>query len=79
MYFGLHPSAPFIYILTYQKKKIDLLGGVVFFVWTTALGKILPLDNLRKRNVVVKWCCMCKKNGKSIDHLLIHCKIAREL
>ena len=59
--------------------SFDLLGGVVFFVWTTALGKILTLDNLRKRSVVVEWCCMCKKNGKSIDHLLIHCKIAREL
>ena len=59
--------------------SFDLLVGVVFFVWTTALEKILTLDNLRKRNVVVEWCCMCKNNGKSIDHLLIHCKIAREL
>jgi hypothetical protein len=36
---------------------------VAFFVWTTTLGKILTLDNLRKRNViVVDWCCMCKKS-----------------
>jgi hypothetical protein len=59
--------------------SFDLFGGVVFFVRTTALGKMLTLDNLRKRNVVVEWCCLCKKNGKSIDHLLIHCKIAKEL
>jgi hypothetical protein len=24
-----------------------------FFVWTIALGKVLTLDNLRKRNVMV--------------------------
>jgi hypothetical protein len=46
-----------------------------FFVWTTSLGKILMLDNLRKRNVMmVEWCCMCKKSGEFIDHLLIHCE-----
>jgi hypothetical protein len=53
---------------------------VVFFVWTMTLGKILTLDNLRKRNViVVDWCYMYKKSGESIDHLILHCKIAREL
>jgi hypothetical protein len=52
---------------------------VVFFEWTTALGKIFTLDKLRKRNViVVDWCCMCKKGEEFIDHLL-HCEVAREL
>ena len=38
------------------------------------------LDNLRKKNVmVVEWCCMYKKIGESIDHLLIHCEVAKEL
>jgi hypothetical protein len=36
---------------------------VAFFVWMVALGKILILDSLRKRNViVVYWCCTCKKS-----------------
>jgi hypothetical protein len=46
-------------------------------VWTTAHGKILTLDNLRKRRViVVEWCYMCRRSGEPIDHLLLHCKVA---
>jgi len=53
---------------------------LAFFVWMAALGKILTLDNMRKRNItVVNWCCMCKKSGESIDHILFHCEVAREL
>jgi hypothetical protein len=30
------------------------------------IRKILTLDNLKKRNViVVDWCCMCKNSGES--------------
>jgi hypothetical protein len=44
------------------------------------LGKILTLDNLRKMSVmVVEWCCMCNKSWESIDHLLIHCEVAKKL
>jgi hypothetical protein len=50
---------------------------VAFFVRSAALGKILTHDNLRKRNVIViEWCCLCKKSGESIDHLLLHCEVA---
>jgi hypothetical protein len=53
---------------------------VVFFVWTTTLGIILMHDNLRKRNImVIEWCCMCKKSRESIEHLLLHCEVARNL
>jgi hypothetical protein len=53
---------------------------MAFFVWTAALGKILTYDNLQKRNVVVvEGCCMCKKNEESIEHLLLHCEVARDL
>jgi hypothetical protein len=53
---------------------------VAFFVWSAAFGKILTHDNLRKRNVIViEWSCLCKKSGESIDHLLLHCEIVRDL
>jgi len=51
---------------------------VAFFVWTAALGKILTHDNLRRCGiVVVEWCVMCKKHGEFVDHLLLHCDVAR--
>jgi len=41
---------------------------------------ILMHDNLHRRNiVVVEWCCMCKKSGESIDHLLFHCDVAQDI
>jgi hypothetical protein len=53
---------------------------VAFFVWSAALCKILTLDNLRKRNIVlVNRCGMCKKEEESIDHLLLHCESAQFL
>jgi hypothetical protein len=53
---------------------------VSFFVWIAAFGKFLTHDNLCRRNVLmVEWCCMCKKSGEFVDHLLLHCDIARDL
>jgi hypothetical protein len=50
---------------------------VAFFAWTVAQEKILTLDNLRKKRVIVSdRCCMCKLNGESVDHLLLHCEVA---
>jgi hypothetical protein len=48
-------------------------------VWSAALGKILTLDNLKKRPVVViNRCFMCKKDGELVDYLL-HCEVAYAL
>ena len=28
---------------------------------------------------MVDWGCMCKRSGENLDHLLLHCSLAREL
>jgi hypothetical protein len=60
--------------------RVKAPARVAFFIWSGALGKILTHANLRKMNVIViEWCCLCKKSGESIDHLLLHCEVARDL
>ena len=29
--------------------------------------------------MILDWCCMCKRNGESVNHLLIHCPLAFDL
>ena len=37
-------------------------------------------SNLWQRHIsVLEWCFMCKRYGKSVDHLLLHCPIAYKL
>jgi hypothetical protein len=53
---------------------------VAYFAWSTTLGKILTMDNLKKRHViVVDWCCMCKNSGESMDQLLLYCEMTSAL
>ena len=60
--------------------KVQVPTRIAFFTWIAALGKILTIDNLRKRKVLIlDWCCMCKSNGESVNHLLLHCPITRDL
>ena len=53
---------------------------VSFFLWTTARGGILTIDNLVKKNLpLVNWCCLCRCDEETVDHLLIHCRFASAL
>jgi hypothetical protein len=53
---------------------------VAFFAWSAALGKILTADNLRKRKIIiVDRCHLCKRDGETVDHLLLHCDVASTL
>jgi len=58
--------------------KVSLRAA--FFAWLAALWKIVTIDKLKKQHViVVDWCCMCKKNGESVDHCLLHCEVVGTL
>ena len=51
-----------------------------FFLWTTARGGILTIDNLVKKNFpLVNWCCLCRCDEETVDHLLLHCKFVHTL
>jgi hypothetical protein len=53
---------------------------VAFFAWTAACGKILTVDNLRRRGmVVVNRCWLCESDEELVDHLLLHCGAVRTL
>jgi hypothetical protein len=53
---------------------------MAFFAWTATWGKILTVDNLRRRGmVVVNRCWLCESDGESVDHLLLHYGAARAL
>ena len=50
------------------------------FSWEAAWGKILTLDNLKRRGVAfANSCFMCEEDEETIYHLLIHCKSAKML
>ena len=74
----IQPSYSYFPWRSVWKAKVP--SRVAFFLWTAALGKILTTDNLQKRRVtILDWCCMCKADGESVNHLLLHCPVARDL
>ena len=51
-----------------------------FFAWEASWGKVLTLDQLKRRGIsLVNRCCLCEENEETIDHLLIHCSRAKIL
>jgi len=56
-----------LFLSSIWRTKIP--SKVAFFAWSAALGKILTMDNIKKRHIiVVDRCCLCKQNGESMDH-----------
>ena len=52
----------------------------VFFAWEVSWGKVLALDQLKKRGrPLANRCFLCRVEEESIDHILIHFTKARVL
>ena len=71
-------QAPFPIIFPWKGIwKVKAPRRVSFFVWTAIWDKILTDDNLRGRGFdFVDWSIMCRYNGETVDHLLLHCEKA---
>ena len=70
-------SMPFPWKIIQRTKVPQLLLELLSFSRCT-LGKILTIDYLQRHIIVVDWCYMCKCNGETMDHLLLHFPIATD-
>ena len=53
---------------------------VSFFAWEASWGKVLTLDQLKKRGrALANRCFLCCEEEESIDHIPMHCSKARVL
>ena len=51
-----------------------------FFAWEASWGKVLTLDQLKRRGIpLANRCFLCEEYEETIDHLLIHCARAKLL
>ena len=51
-----------------------------FFAWEASWGKVLTLDQLKRRGrALANRCFLCEEDEEDINHLLLHCKKAKML
>ncbi|RVW31433.1 putative mitochondrial protein [Vitis vinifera] len=74
----ISPSVP-----TFPKKGIwveNVPSKLAFFAWEATWGRVLTLDRLQKRGWQLPNCCfLCGSDEENVNHLLIHCTVARVL
>ena len=79
IYKGLDPSPTidFPYRLIWNSTVPPKIG---FFAWEAIWGKVLTLDQLKRRGMTfANRCFLCKEDEETTYHLLIHCKSAKIL
>lgn len=61
-------------------RKVKAPPRIAFSIWTTTLGRILTIDNLRRDGfTLVNSCCLCKQNEETVNRLLIHFEYTNDL
>ena len=79
MYKSLDPS-PAIEFPSHSVWNLVVPPKIGFFTWEVAWGKVLTLDQLKRRGMTfANRCFLCEEDEEFIDHLLIHCKGAKML
>jgi hypothetical protein len=79
-YYTLLQSGEHSYFPWRSVWKVKVPPRVAFFLWTAALDRILMVDTLKKRGFTLgNWCCLCKMNEETTNHLLIHCEYTSAL
>uniref|UniRef100_A0A2N9GR88 Reverse transcriptase domain-containing protein n=1 Tax=Fagus sylvatica TaxID=28930 RepID=A0A2N9GR88_FAGSY len=60
-------NSPYVFFPWKIIWKAKVPPRIAFFSWTATLGKLLTIDNLRKRHlIIVDWCCLCKSSGAAV-------------
>ena len=71
------PALDFPHRLVWNSVAPPKIG---VFAWEASWGKVLTMDQLKRRGMTfANRCFMCEEEEETIDHLLIHCKIAKML
>ena len=73
-------EAPYVSFPQQSIYCVKLPKMVSFFFGTAARGEILTIDILVKKKLrLVNLCCLCQCDEETVDHLLLHCKLAHEM
>ena len=65
-----------------MEKHLETQSPISYFFLylDCGFGEDIESGQFVKCNIVlISWCCMCKANGETIDHLFLHSLVVREL
>ncbi|CAN1223742.1 hypothetical protein LINPERPRIM_LOCUS2142 [Linum perenne] len=59
--------------------KLDVPPKVRHWLWRSVRGVLPTTSSLRRRRIEVEdKCGLCSRNGETVEHLFLHCDVARE-